>query len=410
MSVADISIDRTHLRVLADRSHLEQQICLHAAHVDGRLVQANLFTSRTAGIAGALVGQPVGDVPHRLSQLFPLCGTAHAMAGLMAIEAALQIEASPAQRAFRTLVVLAEHCAALVWRTMMDWPLLLGEAPQVRAYAEVHRVAATVRAAANQDCWVRPGGARLRLERCHLSHAVLELARMVDAAFPEAATDAPGWSALQNAVQHGASLPARLIRAAHGGALKDYGLHDQPLLRALDVDWCATRLAADPGFGDAPTLDGTPAEVGALAARRHPAVADAVAQWGPAVATRLLAAALDLPVMAERLRRAFNELADDDPAAVDLTRTGRGSGMVETSRGPLAYLIDTAAGQVRMLRSVAPTEWNFHPDGPFIRALATAPILPDPVSAARLLAASFDPCVPFNIESAAPDATDAAHA
>jgi hypothetical protein len=51
-----------------------------------------------------------------------------------------------------------------------------------------------------------------------------------------------------------------------------------------------------------------------------------------------------------------------------------------------------------MLRSVAPTEWNFHPDGPFRAALDDAPIVPDPMLAARLLAASFDPCVPVSIE------------
>jgi len=52
-----------------------------------------------------------------------------------------------------------------------------------------------------------------------------------------------------------------------------------------------------------------------------------------------------------------------------------------------------------MLRSVAPTEWNFHPNGPFVAALDAAPRVPDPVLAARLLAASFDPCVQFRIEA-----------
>jgi hypothetical protein len=389
---------------------LEQKICLHAAMVDGRLVPASLSSTRTASIPGVLAAQPVGGVPHRLSQLFPLCGTAHAMAGLMAIEAALRIEASPAQRAFRALVALVEHGAASAWRIMMDWPPLLGEPPQIRAYAAIHRIAAAVRTAADRDRWAQPGGARLRLNRDDFGRTVAGLARVLNEAFPEAADRALGWGALQRAVQDGASLPARLISAAHAGALAAYGCHDRPLLPALDADWVATRLAADPGFGDAPTLNGTPAEVGALASRRHPLVDDAIVDWGPTLATRLLAAALDCPVVADRLRHALDDLADDDPVAVDLAGTGRGAGVVETSRGPLAYLIDTSGGQVRMLRSVAPTEWNFHPDGPFISALTAAPKVPDPVFAARLLATSFDPCVLFCIELAAPNATDAAHA
>jgi uptake hydrogenase large subunit len=66
-------------------------------------------------------------------------------------------------------------------------------------------------------------------------------------------------------------------------------------------------------------------------------------------------------------------------------------------------LVDAVDGHVRMLRSVAPTDWNFHPDGPFMAALNAAPGVSDPVRAARLLAASFDSCVPFSIELSADD-------
>jgi Ni,Fe-hydrogenase I large subunit len=47
---------------------------------------------------------------------------------------------------------------------------------------------------------------------------------------------------------------------------------------------------------------------------------------------------------------------------------------------------------------VAPTEWNFHPAGPFVGALLGAAL--SPWEAQRLiaqLAALFDPCVPFRV-------------
>jgi hypothetical protein len=238
---------------------------------------------------------------------------------------------------------------------------------------------------------------KLRPNHDNLGRAVSELARMVVELFPEAAS-ASSWSKLKYAMQSGASVPARLINTTRVGALADYGRHDRPLLHSRGADWFSERLAAEPRFCEAPTLDGTPTEVGPLAAQRHPLVADALAHWDSTLATRLLAAALDARVVAERLIHALDALTDDDPVEVELTRSGRGTGVVETARGPLAYLVDTADGRVRMLRSVAPTEWNFHPDGPFRAALDDAPIVPDPMLAARLLAASFDPCVPFSIE------------
>jgi coenzyme F420-reducing hydrogenase alpha subunit len=376
---------------------LEQQICLDAVAIDGRLAVKRLVTTRAGGVAGALATQTLHDVPHLLSRIFPLCGMAHAVAGLTAIETALQIELPPAQRAFRELVLLAEHAAALGWRILMDWPPLLGASPQMRACADIRRAAAAIATFTTPAPWTRIGGVELRLDRDGLGRTVSELAHMLIELFPEAGDLTMSWRELETAMQGSASMPARLIRAARHGEMADYGRHGRPPLSSMDADWFAARLASESDFADAPTLDGVPAEVGALAARRHPLIAEAVAHWGPTLATRLLAAALDAPVVAGRLYRALDRLADDDAAEVDLLRSGRGAGVAETARGPLAYYVETAGGRAQTLRSVAPTEWNFHPAGPFMTALADAPKVDDPIFAARLLAASFDPCVPFTI-------------
>jgi hypothetical protein len=377
---------------------LDQRIRLDATIADGRLTALRLTTTRLGGVAGVLAAQPLAEVPPLLSRLFPLCGTAHALAGLAAIEAALGVVVAPTQRAYRDLLLLAEHGAALAWRIMMDWPPLLGAAPDAAGCAAVRR---DVSALATGENWAQVGGARLRPDRAALGPVVADLRARLGALFPEAADRAPSWAGLQQALADGASVPARLIALARAVAV--YGAHDRPLLPPRGADWFAARLAADPAFGSAPTCDGTPAEVGALAAGRHPLIAEALAQWGPTLATRLLAAALDVPVIVARLRRALAAIRDADPVATDPARAGQGCGVVETARGPLAYLVETADGRVRWIASAAPTEWNFHPSGPFMAALAAAPAVPDPVFAARLLAASFDPCVPFTIALEHPD-------
>jgi len=378
---------------------LEQQIRLDAVMVDGRLAARSLVTTRTGAIAVALVAQPITDIPQLLSRLFPLCGMAHAVAGLTAIENALAVEASPAQRALRETMLLAEHGAALGWRMLMDWPLLIGVNPDVRACADLRRAVAALSAIAQPGQWMIIGGTRKHLDRADLSRPLSALVRNLTGLFPEAA-GARSWSNLESSIRRGASTPARLIGAARAGAMADYGSHNRPMLAPKPADWFAARLAADAGFSNAPTFDGVPAEVGPLAAQRHPLIADAVSHWGKTLATRLLACALDAQVVAERLSHAFDGLADDDSSAVDMTRAGCGAGVVETARGPLAYVVEVADGRVAMLRSVAPTEWNFHTDGPFMTALAAAPRVSDPVAAARLLAASFDPCVPFIVDVA----------
>lgn len=130
---------------------LEQQICLEAVVSHGRLIAKRLVTTRTHAIADILIAHPVDGIPRILSQLFPLCGTAHAAAGGAAIEAALAIEVSPAQHAFRDLMLLTEHGAALAWRILMEWPPLLGEPANTRACADVRRAVAVINAVAGRD-------------------------------------------------------------------------------------------------------------------------------------------------------------------------------------------------------------------------------------------------------------------
>lgn len=382
---------------------LEQDIRLDAVVTDGRLAAKRLVTTRSIDIGRGLAAQALEQIPQRLAQLFPLCGAAHAIAGITALEDALRVDVSPAHLAFRNLVLLVEHGVALGWRILMDWPPLLGAAPQVRLCADIRRAAAAISASSACAPWARIGGVVLRLDRDRLGWAVSALSRMLAELFPEAADPALSQDALQLALSGGTSTPARLISAASAGAMADYGHHDRPTLPHMAAGWFADRLASQLDFAKAPTLDGTPAEVGPLAARRHPLVAEAAARWGPTLATRLLAAALDVHGVAGRLLQALDGLADADPAEVDLTGAGRGAGVVETARGPLAYLVEVADLRLRTLRSVAPTEWNFHPDGPFMTVLSTAPRVPDPVFAARLLAASFDPCVPFTINLSSGD-------
>ena len=373
----------------------DERIRLDAVLTDGRLVPNGVVSTRSRGVAGALAGRPVGDIPGLLRRLFPLCGTAHAVAGATAIETALGLAPSPARRAFRELMLLAEHASALAWRLLMDWPPLIGRAADPRAYAAFLRTNAPITACA--DRLQQTGGVALRPSREQVESAASSLAAILAALFPEAANPASSFDALQAALRTGDSVPARLIARVRADTPAHYGRHDRPLFASADADWFAARLSQTPGFSEAPSLDGTPAEVGPLAARRHPLVGEALAQWGPGLATRLLAAALDAPVMAGRLRAASAPLVDDDPAEVDTMSSGRGAGVVETARGPLAYWVEVGGGRVRTLRSVEPTEWNFHPDGPFRAALEAAPRIADPVAGARLLAASFDPCVPFDV-------------
>jgi hypothetical protein len=167
-------------------------------------------------------------------------------------------------------------------------------------------------------------------------------------------------------------------------------LDEDPALQSVRLRQLAQSLAAEPDFVRRPTWLGQCAETGAWSRLRH---RQGQAQTQPSAWTRLSARWLELV-----------ELAAADPLLpsqgnVPLLATGALSlddgqalAWCEMARGLLLHWVQLAADDsVQDYRVLAPTEWNFHPDGALAQALAA--LSPGDTAAARTLAAAFDPCV-----------------
>ena len=74
---------------------------------------------------------------------------------------------------------------------------------------------------------------------------------------------------------------------------------------------------------------------------------------------------------------------------------------MESARGRLYHHAEIGPdGRLSAYRILAPTEWNFHPAGPFVETLLSSRIGTDEQAtrAVTLLALLFDPCVAFEVE------------
>lgn len=172
-----------------------------------------------------------------------------------------------------------------------------------------------------------------------------------------------------------------------------------PLLPSMTAEESLTiwpRL--DAAFAAHPSWRGTPAETGALA--RNP-------EAFPSFATS--------PLLRRRLARltelaAFPMQATSDDACLHPGTASaipvaphRGRALVETARGLLMHEIEldgSGSGRIADYQIVAPTEWNFHPDGTLSRWLQALPV-EDGVAlrdATRRRVEALDPCVPWRTE------------
>ena len=128
-----------------------------------------------------------------------------------------------------------------------------------------------------------------------------------------------------------------------------------------------------------------------------PLVRELRAMHGHACATRLAARLVDLQHLVDGL--AGRESLDlSGGLALD---AGVGLGWVQTARGLLLHRValDTQ-GRVVEYHVLAPTEWNFHPDGALARGLEAQPVDDEGHlrCGVRLAVLALDPCVGFAIE------------
>jgi coenzyme F420-reducing hydrogenase alpha subunit len=328
--------------------------------------------------------------------LFSLCGKAQGVAALRAWEGALGVAPTPGATRARDRAVAAEALQENLWRLMLDWPDALGEAPATEEFAAWRRKLAALGAALLQARgWNEPGAAVAAPER-ELAAAGAELLDWLGSALlgtdPQRWLDEPG---LEDWWNRGATPSARMLRRlfeAEGRA----GRSAVPLMRASPegLQRVLERTLKEPDYPARPDWDGEPRETGALARMAgHPGVAAALQKYGNCVAARVLARLAETAGLAVRLAQGTGRaLADGRTLAADT-----GASWVETSRGLLAHVVGLEKGRIARYRILAPTEWNFHADGPFARGLAGMEVDSEPElrRALRLQALALDPCVAY---------------
>lgn len=363
---------------------IEGELVVTLAVADGRVARVEARSERPR-IAGRLFdGRAAGEAEPLAGSLFAICGRAQAIAAATAVDAALGRTAGESLRAARETRLAAEAAQEHLGRLLVDWPKLAGLDPQVKPYARSRALLAPLLAVAP--------GAKLPQEAGEVNEWAQAVVFGVSPADFLSLDSVNGFANWVRGAGTSAATLALAVLERHARL----GASDTAFLGVADaamVETLAGSLEADPAFDDAPHWQGQPRETGALPRMAsHPLVADAVETFGPGLASRVVARLLETA------------------AALDDLRTGRGArhggtrhgdsglGWAETARGLLVHRTRVEGDRLAGYRIVAPTEWNFHPDGAFVRGTAGLPDDGGLEAAARWVVGSLDPCVGVRCE------------
>ncbi|WP_142848338.1 nickel-dependent hydrogenase large subunit [Telmatospirillum sp. J64-1] len=363
------------------------------------------------GAATVFHGRRPEEVLDLLPLLFSLCGAAQRATGLMACEQAMNILAPPAQRIARRVLVLGEAVAEQGLQVLRDWPLLLGAPPLIAQARDLRSLLGGLETCLFAGPWHHPGGTPLAPDRkalqSRLSRARAILVQdMLDGQDPRDLLIDAG--ALLRWSRSASGPVAAMLCRLQAEGLEAFGRSDIPLLHEPAEARLEERLSGPDAahFVARPDLSGHPAETGPLARRCGTGiVAQLMREHGNGLLPRLVARLVDLTENMEELEESARLLRPEDGAPrrtgpTEAETSGTGFGLMPSARGLLAHRVALEDGHVADWRILAPTEWNFHPDGPLVRGLTGAWAGEDAEWRARLLIAALDPCVSCEVRVA----------
>jgi len=361
---------------------------LEASIAGDRVTRVTVANARPLA-ARVLVGRPVVEALRAVPALFAVCGRAQGLAAVAACAAAGAQDVERVDALAEERSVTAEMAQEHLWRLMLDWPALFGHGSRRERFANLYRRLDQI-------------GGRDARAAFELGGDLLDLVAVeILAGFFQSIREPHGLGEFVERARSGGDIGAALADLIEMGSSTAES-ESVPLLPLRSAsEWAGTlERVPEPAFCAAPSFEGVAHETGALARHKDSLLVRTLLARGHRVAARLFARAIDLADCGSRLR---HPLAADLPRLVDGAPLGDGVGAglacVETARGLLMHAVRIEKERIAQYAIVAPTEWNFHPAGAFVREGAgwTFPSREAALQRLKALALSLDPCVPYEI-------------
>ena len=330
---------------------------------EGRLTidlgpKVRICSNRTASVAGLLTGRKPQEVVALLPVVFSLCAHAHM--------AAARLATGQGFNGGEGMPVLAENAREHLLRIMLGW----------KTGVQVPMPASPVMALVPDMVQVVGAGGYAQV--AYRLEAYLETHVFGIAPADFLAGDFSDWLA-QTQTPAAGYLREILSRGWAG-----LGAVSPAFLPELTGEELAGRMQ-DEAYCLAPDWMGAPCETGPLARQNtHPVVAGVIREYGAGLLARLLARLVELARIPAQMRDGDNPVCGQ-----------AGTGIVETARGRLIHRAQVVDGVITQYRILAPTEWNFHPQG--VAAQALSGLEPDQ---AKAVVEAIDPCVDFELRAA----------
>ncbi len=371
---------------------------------------ARIENTRPVSISNRFSGRSPTEIAELVPLLFSICGAAQSAACSEALEAALALRPCERTKAIRALATLSETAREHALQVLHSWPRCLKAPEPAMTFASIGRLLIIGR---ELNRCLGTGALQRATEAdtvdaAGLARAISELTALLgESIFGELPAE---WLSRRDAedlalwAQRNETPAQTIVEYLVQTGMADAGAADIAPLPPMKAEVLETILFGEnaAAFTARPEWEGCPRETTPLSRVMRHGVVDSVSKrYGYGLLARMTACLAELAEIPARMLSIAASLEEDGaglpaPAPRD---NGTGLGLAEAARGRLVHAADIAGGLVRRYRILAPTDWNFHPDGAPARGLAgIALAAPKHREAlARLFITAVDPCVGYDL-------------
>lgn len=365
--------------------NLAGKLKIAVGHRNGVIKQVNIQSSRPTQLSKILIGKTPEQVVEEVPLLFSLCNCAQTIACLTALETALGYQVDSDTLYARKILLLVETAKEIGIRLGQDWlqtddvlhlPALLQWFLDIRASLQ----------------WALQLQAQPADQVYSPTRFVLELESIIKGVI------GPDESQFRQAVYGQCRLHpvGRVLAQLNAKFQRTYLCSPCPEM-AVDSDYIEEQLIANGEvFSALPQADSGCCETSVWTRNRTKTIiTESQALSMSPIALRFLAQILELKRIAPRMLQAHKQLLIFSDRA--------GFAKVEAARGALIHraVLDSKATTaiINQYQIVAPTEWNFHPQGTLVQMLQGVAVAKDGVvDLVSQLVLAVDPCVAYEVE------------
>jgi coenzyme F420-reducing hydrogenase alpha subunit len=376
-------------------------------HSSGNVTGVQIASSRPDAIAKVLIGKTPDQVLDTVPLLFTLCGNAQAYAALSACRAALGMEAESDTDSARDMLVQLETLREHVWRISLDWPVFVGLVPDKKALAALLKFDALFKKHLFQHGEAFKFDSRLDIDAAKLTRLIDELEALIDVSifngrlthFHTLTSEAQ----LHDWLRQNNALPAVLLNYLYSRNWMAVGQNDVGCLPEFDTDALNRQLQQEnlTTFTKTPHWQGHCFEVTLLNRQlSQPLIAELYNRFGNGLIVRVVGRLMEVALIPSQLRQLFTQIKNDaTKPAQSVSGNGIGLAQVQAARGLLMHRLELRQERVYDYRIIAPTEWNFHPEGVVVQGLKQlrAENPNELQRQAELYINMVDPCVQYTL-------------